>query len=236
MSDGWNVDGCLDDYPLDEDYIDVGDSKRADVTMDRDVAEKRETDGSTSQTHPSLAHTFNKEANGMSGTEIDELIDHRDRTDRADCTGARTGFDSEEASGFYNRKVKRDGYARTYAKWLRLLHDGYRSNEYRQNNYDEDKQRWIDALSSELELSPYQKERIEHIISDINMRYMAFYNTELVILAITTLVARHDGRPIDDEDAFMDCVADTDSSERDLYNAIDLVTRKTDRIDSVDGI
>jgi hypothetical protein len=241
---------ALRDYDLDEDYVD-NEPERAEVVVDLEKSTSRsgfasliresvdedalepENDapvGSIRAESVDHSHRYNRDDDAMSGTAVDVKIDRREISDRDDRGGTRTGFDGTEGGDFYGKRVYRDGRERNYAQWLRLLHDGYRSNRRKQDNYDADKQRWIDAITAELDVTPHQKRRVEHIVEDINMRYMAFYPTELVILAITSLVVNHDDRWIRNEDQFKHLVMDIDGSMDDVKNARLLVKEKTDRI------
>ena len=223
MSDDWNVSGCLNDYPLDTDYIDVADSTRASV-------DKRDTPHGSD-----LAHTFNRDKNAMSGTDVDVLIDSDTNQDEMTKNGTRTVFSTSVDGGFYDRSVKRDGRVRNYLTWLRLLHNGYRSPNYTQNQYDGDKQRWVDTYTAAVDLRGDAKERVEQIVSELNMKYMAFYKTELVILAIIEIVALTYGRHIRGEDTFVALIEERDTTMDNYINCVDLVYRKADSLDADDS-
>lgn len=72
-----------------------------------------------------------------------------------------------------------------------------------QQNHREDKRRLIGSFAGQLELTPAQKKRVNHLVMDvISVNSFGSYSSEQVILAVVNVVAREDGRWIEDEDDF----------------------------------
>lgn len=72
-----------------------------------------------------------------------------------------------------------------------------------QQNRGEWKRRMVCVYASQFDLTPYQKQRAMHLVrQDLDINGFGTYSTEQVILATINVVAREDGRFIEDEDAF----------------------------------
>lgn len=72
-------------------------------------------------------------------------------------------------------------------------------------NYKEDVRRFITTTGSQLELTPAQKKRVKHLVMDIlDINSFGSYSSEKVVLGTTNVVAREDGRYIEDEAQFQD--------------------------------
>lgn len=94
--------------------------------------------------------------------------------------------------------------------------------DYKQQNRSEWKRRVVSTFASQLDLTTTQKERVKHLVNDIlDINSFGYYSTEQVVLATANVVAREDGRWIEDEKKFRelmdesglvnDGVADLDS-------------------------
>lgn len=72
-----------------------------------------------------------------------------------------------------------------------------------QQNRSEWKRRIVHTYAANLDLTTHQKERSKHIVNDvIDINTFGHFSTEEVILGVVNVVAREDGRWIEDEDQF----------------------------------
>lgn len=70
-------------------------------------------------------------------------------------------------------------------------------------NLREDKRRLAETFSAQFELSPAQTERVKHLVTDVlDVNSFGYYSTEQVVLGAVNIVAREDGRWIEDEEGF----------------------------------
>jgi hypothetical protein len=76
-------------------------------------------------------------------------------------------------------------------------------NNREQQNRNEWKRRLVHTYVAQLDMTRHQKERTKHLIKDvIDINSFGHYSTEEVILAVINVVAREDGRWIEDEEMF----------------------------------
>jgi len=67
-----------------------------------------------------------------------------------------------------------------------------------------------------LDMAASQKERIKHLVIDVlNLRSYGPYSSEKIILAVINVVAREQGRFIEDEDGFEKLMADVEITHDD---------------------
>lgn len=72
-------------------------------------------------------------------------------------------------------------------------------------NYKEDVRRFITTVGSQIELTPSQKERTKHLVMDVlSINSFGSYSSEKVVLGTINVVAREDGRFVEDEALFQD--------------------------------
>lgn len=78
-----------------------------------------------------------------------------------------------------------------------------------QQNHNEDKRRMARTLAGQADLTASQRDRVEHLITDVlSITSFGQYSTEQVVLGTVNVVAREDGRWIEDEPQFHDLMSD----------------------------
>lgn len=79
-----------------------------------------------------------------------------------------------------------------------------------QQNAAEWKRRVVSAFASQLELTASQKARTKHLVNDVlDINSFGYYSTEQVVLAVVNVVAREDGRWIEDEAKFREIMQES---------------------------
>lgn len=79
----------------------------------------------------------------------------------------------------------------------------------KQQNREEWKRRVVSAYASQLEMTKWQKERAQRLlIEELELNTFGPYSAEQVALAVLNVVAREDGRWIEDERTFRQLAAD----------------------------
>lgn len=82
-------------------------------------------------------------------------------------------------------------------------------DQRQQQNRKEWKRRMVTTYASQLDLTPAQRDRSQHIVMGVvSIDSFGPYSTEEVILAVINVVVREDGRWIEDEELFRDLVRD----------------------------
>jgi len=82
-----------------------------------------------------------------------------------------------------------------------------------QQNHKEDKRRMVGSFGSQLGLTSAQKKRVEHLImSVLDINSFGSYSCEQVVLGTINVVAREDGRWIEDEKTFYDLMEATETT------------------------
>jgi hypothetical protein len=125
---------------------------------------------------------------------------HETRDRRADTrtTFYERDIDNLNVSQRRKRRLKR---ALRYQEGEQVNAEDYDSRG--QQNHKEDKRRMIGSFGSQLELTGAQKERVKHLVMDvISVNSFGSYSSEQVVLAVINVVAREDGRWIEDEEQF----------------------------------
>lgn len=134
------------------------------------------------------------------GDEIDDMYDGEEYQTKDKRADTRTTF--------YERDIDKHCTSRRYAKQLKRalrLHEGERKPNRGQKNYEEDKRRLVGIIGSQLDLTNRQKQRVNHLVLDVmSVNSFGYYSAEQVILATTNVVAREDGRWIEEEQEFRD--------------------------------
>lgn len=123
---------------------------------------------------------------------------------------------AETRTTFYRRDIERLHVSERRKKRLRRALQRQEGMDYgegtvkdktreqrKQRNRAEWKRRVISAFASQLELTRAQKRRSMHIVKDVlDINSFGYYSTEQVVLAVINVVAREDGRWIEDEALF----------------------------------
>lgn len=157
------------------------------------------------------------------------------KLDRGEGTGSRDPiddlYDSEEYKDkdtraptetmFYDRDIDKLKISARRKKRLRRMlrrQEGQQPGEAYSTKYDDRKQqnrsewkrRVVSVFASQLDLTRAQKERVKHLVNDVlDINSFGFYSTEEVVLATVNVVAREDGRFIEDEEQFRNIMVDT---------------------------
>lgn len=213
----------LDDHPIDDDYIDV-DKQPADISTHEPTDDEL-------QYKFDASHTYDRSNAGVSGDASKVPIDEKRVVDRDDRGGTRTGFLAADVSdGYLSRAVTREGKTQKYAQWLMTLQDGHRAPNRDVDNSKADDRRYSDTFTSALDMTTHQRRRVERIVDSVNMKHMAHYPSEIVILGIISIVANEDDRWVRDEHTFKELVTSLDGSMDDVKNARILVKQKSDML------
>jgi len=157
---------------------------------------------------------------------------------RGKGAGSRNSMGDEMVTSEWSSKDKRAGTHTTYyasdvddldvsqrrkkdLKRILRLQEGEHQNssKYKDRsaqNRIEDQRRWIDSFASQLDMAASQKERIKYLVIDVlNLRSYGPYSSEKIILAVINVVAREQGRFIEDEDGFENLMADVEITHDD---------------------
>lgn len=152
------------------------------------------------------------EGNG-SRAEIDDKYDGEEYNDKDERAPTQTTF--------YNRDINRLEVSERRKRRLRRMlrrQEGEQPGETYSTKYDnreqqnrsEWKRRVVSAFASQMGLTRSQKERVKHLVNDVlDINTFGFYSTEQVVLATVNVVAREDGRFIEDEAQFRTLMADS---------------------------
>lgn len=208
------------DKPIDDDYIDVT-RRRADISHDEEDAENDNLDRSPPSTeHVDMSHIFDDGSGAGASSDIDELIDDNAVIEHDGRARTRTFYYPDEAPERSQRRFSR------MLRWQ----EGEGAPERDIRNNEADLRRWVSTFCKRLGFGDYQTSRVEYIAEKINMKHMAHYSTEEVILGIITIVANEDNRFIRDEQAFKDLVEDLGSDMYTIKRVRGLVRTKSDEI------
>lgn len=213
--------------PIDDDYIDV-ETRRADVSVSEEDAEDDNIQRDTrSAQHPDMSeqqfdmsHIFDVGGGNGASNETDELIDENAIIENDGRSDTRTFFYPSQAPERQQRKFKR------LIRWQ----DGEGDSQRDVENRAADRRRAVETFCGHLDMTPYHRERVKHVMEGVNMSHMAHYSSEKVILAIISLVANEDNRFIRDEPTFRNLLNDVGSDLRELKRIRELVRRKSERL------
>lgn len=214
--------------PIDDDYIGV-EKRRADISSVTEECSSEESDNLERRTEQSsdisnlffdMSHIFDDSGGSGASSDIDELIDENAIIEHDGRAETRTFYYPSEAP-----ETKQHRFTRML-RWQ----EGERSPERDIKNNAADLRRWVSIFCTTVELGDYQTERTESIAEGLNMKHMAHYSTEEVILGIMSLVANEDGRFVRDESEFKQLVISIGSDMYTVKKVRSLVRRKSDII------
>jgi hypothetical protein len=205
--------------PIDDDYIDV-DPQRADVSSTEHEEEPPIERTPSAAERYDLSMRLDASGGNGSAAESDGMIDQNAVYQNDGRSKTETFFYVQDVP-----KERRQQFQRLYR-----LQEGERDSERKELNRRTDRTRTISTFCSQLDMSSYHKDRVEHIMDSINMSHMAHYSSPMVILGIITLVANADDRFIRDETRFKDLVRDVGSDMSDIKNIRRLVRDKSDAL------
>lgn len=165
--------------PIDEDYIDVT-PQRADVSYDREKPDSEETVAEIEQRSDRSYRMDIRGGNGAA-SKIEELIDQNAIIEHDGRASTRTFFRSVEAP-----EDKESLYERL-SGWQEDKWSGMKNQQRKA-----DRMRWIKDFCGQLDMTPHQHRRVEHVVEGMNMSHMAFYSSQKVIVAVISIVADED--------------------------------------------
>ena len=140
------------------------------------------------------------------GDEIDDKYDGEEYTTKDQRAETHTTFYERDI----DKQVSDPRQAKRLKRALRLQ-EGERKPNRNARNHEEDKRRLIGAYTSHMEVTPAQKRRVEHLVMDVmSVNSFGHYSMEKVILATINVVAREDGRMIEEEKEFRSLVVDAE--------------------------
>lgn len=215
-----------DDYgiskPVDESYIDV-EKRRA------DVSHNKEKDDNLDRSPPptedvDMSHVFDVGSGSGASNDVDELIDENAIVEHDGRATTRTFYYPQEAPERVRKKFAR------MLRWQEGERDDSTPGGRRGQNLRADTRRWSDTFTSQLEMTPHQRRRVECIVEDLTMSHMAHYSAQEVILGTITIVANEDNRFVRDEQAFKELVEDVGSDMYTIKRIRGLVRQKSDLV------
>lgn len=209
---------------IDDDYIDVGEptSRIARECLDDDTT--TENGGlvrrSLARRRADTSHEFDTSDGSGAASNIDERIDQNAIIENDGRSDTNTFFYPNEAAPTRRQQFKR----------LIEYQDGMYKDERKAETQQADMRRWVSTICSKLDMSSYHTGRVEHICSGLNMKHMAHYSTEKVIIAVISLVANEDDRFIRDERVFRNLMGEVGTTLEELRKVRALVKRKSKRL------
>jgi hypothetical protein len=156
-------------------------------------------------------HRIERHPGDGSAEQIDDMYDGEEYTTKDTRADTKTTF--------YERDIERLNVSPRRASELKRMlkrQEGQHMNasQYRsrgQQNHAEDKRRLIGTITSQLGMTRAQKNRVNHLVVDvISVNSFGHYSMEQVILAVLNVVAREDGRFIEEEQRFRDYMLDVE--------------------------
>lgn len=162
-------------------------------------------------------HRVANEQGDGSRSEIEDektgdIWDTKDQRADTETTFYKSDIDRLNVSQAQKHRLKR---ALRLQEGEQVNSDEYDSRG--QQNHKEDKRRLIGAFTSQLGLTPHQKERITHIVMDVvEVNSYGNYSIEEVVLGVITYVCMEDigmtGTHVDDRDVFQRIASDIDTT------------------------
>lgn len=151
-------------------------------------------------------HRIERREGDGAGDEIDDKYDGEEYSTKDQRAETRTTFYKRDIDTHVDDPRQRKQLKRAL-RWQ----EGERKPNRGQRNHEEDKRRLIGAYTSQMSLSPAQKQRVEHLVLDVmSVNSFGHYSMEQVILATINVVVREDGRLIEDESEFRSLLSDAE--------------------------
>jgi len=151
---------------------------------------------------PDGTHRFDVGHGNGSGDRLDDVIDQNAIIDHDGRANTNTFFYAWEAP-----EEKEYQFSRML-RW----NEGEGSPDRSINNRQADRNRYVDTVCGQLDMSDYHKERVKHLCGSVNMSHMGPRSSQETILSVVTIVANEDNRFVRDEELFRDLVTAIDSS------------------------
>lgn len=205
---------------IDDDYIDL-DEPTSELAKEQHNPQRMDTSsGEQTADMSDTSYIFDTSGGNGAASAIDEQIDKNAVIENDGRSKTRTFFYPEQAAEHDQHQYKR------LIRWQ----DGEGDSQRAVENRAADRRRTIGTFCSHLDMSPYHQERIEYIVSGVNMSHMAHYSSPKVILAIVSLVANADDWFIRDDEMFRTLLTDVGMDPNELRKIRQLVQKKSTRL------
>lgn len=161
-----------------------------------------------------------------SNDAIDDMIDQEAIVENDGRSNTRTFFYPEDAE--YETQEQA-------TKFRRLIRwqdgEGHPSESRAAANFKADMERTAKTFCSQCEFTPYQTERVLHVMDDLDVNSYGHYSTEKVILAVMSLVANEDRRHLRDEELFRGLVGDVGMTMEQVRTVRLMTRQRTEAFD-----
>lgn len=155
-------------------------------------------------------HNVSRGEGDGAGEQIDDKYDGEEYATKDQRADTRTTFYERDINNL-NVSQRRKEELRRILKRQEGQNQGEAGTgqttrrERKQQNREEWKRRVVTTYASQLELTKAQKERATHLVIDVlTINTFGRYATEEIALGVVNVVAREDGRWIEDENQFRD--------------------------------
>lgn len=176
------------------------------------------------EVHP---HDVSRGEGDGSGAEIDDKYDGEEYTAKDQRADTRTTFYESDIDNLNVSERRKDQLRHALRRqegedfgendsYDEATTSDSKRKRRKQQNREEWKRRVISAYAGQLELTPRQKRRSEHWVLDVlSINSFGRYSVEQVALAAINVVAREDGRYIEDEQYFHSLMEDVGITDDD---------------------
>lgn len=133
---------------------------------------------------------------------------------------APDAIDSDsDAATWFNPKEADDYYK--YDKLTYAQHGRHKGADYSERQNESDTKRDIEILAGQMDVTEYQQNRCQHIISrDIDdLSEIGTWDRRVVIFALLTLIVNKEQRHIQQEDRYGDLIDDIGTSRSAIHEA-----------------
>jgi len=177
------------------------------------------------------SHRLHRGEGDGSRSEIDDMYDDQEYEEKEPAPPTRTTFHRGDIERLQVSERRKERLRR-----MRSRQEGKNPGEtyyqgrqdYTQQNRSEWKRRVVSTFASQVELTTAQKERVKHLINDVlDINTFGYYSTEQVVLATINVVAREDGRFIEDEESFRSLMVEANVVKGDEDATPDLDTMRS---------
>lgn len=172
-------------------------------------------------------HNVSRGEGDGAGEQIDDKYDGEEYASKDQRANTRTTFYERDIDNLNVSERRKEELRRILRRQegQHVNSDTYKSRG--QQNYEEDKRRIVGVFASQLELTRSQKQRCEHLMLDVlSVNSFGQYSMEQVSLAVVNVVAREDGRWIEDENQFRDLMDKADVQEMDTMKRLRSLVRE----------
>lgn len=173
-------------------------------------------------------HNIDRSAGSGSAAAIDDKYDGEEYSTKDKRAETRTTY--------YKRDVERAAISERQKQHLKRAlrwHEGEGAPNRKDRNNKEWQRRRAGTICARVDLTPYQKRRVMHLIHDVlDINSFGPYSTEKVALGVVNVVAREDGRWIEDEPQFKKLAGEFDVKPDKLRQIRSLVRERLPSYDA----